>query len=350
MYDTKIVLEECASLYQKLEASLLPLMGKTVLITGANGLLGSFFADFFVYLNENYDFNTKIQVTSLSDEKSASRISHILHRKDVSYTSWDLSNAIQDDTFEKSDYIFFMSGYGQPKKFIDNKMKTIMINTVGLDSIIKKASKRNSKIVFASTSEVYGDPDQANIPTKESYNGNYSVESNRSCYISSKRLGEVICLEHQRDNPDLNVKIARIALTYGPGVFLNDDRVLQDFIIKGSKNNKIQLFDQGSAIRNYIFITDSAKIILDIVLGGKETIYNVGGNTEEVSIFDLATIVGEVIEVPVHKGNKTQDFVSRSPSRVALDMSKYENEFGKIQNITNLKSGIEKTAKWLDII
>lgn len=350
MYDTNIILNECVNLHERLGNSIDVFKDATVLVTGANGLLGGFFSDFFVYLNERYDFNIKIQLTSLSAANDASRVKHLLNKPNVTYTSWDLSQPVSNDMFEKTDFVFFMSGYGQPKKFIDNKMKTIMINTVGLDSIIRNVTKKKSKLIFASTSEIYGDPDSANIPTKESFNGNYSVDSNRACYISSKRLGEVICLEHKRDNPDLDVKIARIALTYGPGVFINDDRVLQDFIVKGSKNNLIQLFDEGSAIRNYIFLTDSAKIIFDIILKGKEAIYNVGGNTEEVSIYELAKIVADVINVPVVKGNSKKDFVSKSPNRVALDMTKYEEEFSKIKNITKLREGIEKTSKWLDII
>jgi dTDP-glucose 4,6-dehydratase/UDP-glucuronate decarboxylase len=350
MYDTKIIISECAKLYDSLGDKVLSLRDKTVLVTGSNGLLGGFFSDFFVYLNDFHNFNIKIQLTSLSKREDATRILHLLNRSDVSYRSCDLSKAIDEYCFEKSDFIFFMSGYGQPKKFIDNKMKTIMINTIGLDSVIRHAAKKNAKILFSSTSEIYGDPDVENIPTSENYNGNYSVESNRACYISSKRLGEVICLEHKKDNPDLDIKIARIALSYGPGVFLNDDRVLQDFIVKGAKNGVIKLFDAGAAIRNYMFITDSAKVIFDITFKGKETIYNVGGNTEEITIYELAKIVGNVINVPVEKGSTHQEFVSKSPSRVALDMSRYEREFGKNENVTQLSDGIEKTAKWLGII
>jgi dTDP-glucose 4,6-dehydratase/UDP-glucuronate decarboxylase len=320
---------------------------KSILITGANGLLGGFLSDFFSFLNEKYDYNIKLYLTSLSESQNAERLSHLIEKKYIKYIQCDLSAEQKDCLFEPTDYVFFMSGYGQPKKFIENKLKTIMLNTNGLNYLLKINKKSN--FLFASTSEIYGEPDEENLPTKEDYNGNYSIESNRSCYISSKRLGEVICLEHARDNVELNIKIARIALTYGPGVLMNDNRVLQDFIIKGNNNKIINLMDEGSAIRNYIYIVDCVEIILNILLSGKKNIYNVGGDREEITIYELAKVVGEVINVDVLKGQQKQDFVSKSPSKVALDMSRYQNEFGKNNSFISLREGIKNTVKWLKL-
>ena len=349
-YNFDPIAEDCERLFSIVEDRIQVLKQKKILVTGANGLLGGFLSDFFCYLNDRHNFGIELSMTSLSQPESADRISHLLERKEVTYTPWDFSQEVKQGLFEGNDYVFFLSGYGQPKKFINQKMKTIMLNTHGLDSLLRASSKKKCSFVFASSSEVYGEPDSHNLPTNERYAGNYSVESNRACYISSKRLGEVICLEHARDNENLRVSIARIALSYGPGAFRNDDRVLQDFLLRGKEKGVIQLFDEGRAIRNYIYITDCMKVLLDIAIDGKQTIYNVGGDTEEVSILELAKTVGQVINVDVKTGNESQKHVSKSPSRVSLDMSRYNKEFGRVSSPVKLKDGVKQTAKWFKLI
>jgi len=350
MYDIAPIVEDCERLYDRVSETVASLREKRVLITGANGLIGGFIADFLAYLNDHHDYKINIHLTSLSEPKSAARIVHLLSRKDVTYTSWDLTNPVPEGTFGGFDFVFFMSGYGQPKKFISQKMKTISLNTVGLNSLIAANVPSGCNFLFASTSEIYGDPTQDAIPTREDYNGNYSVESNRACYISSKRLGEVMCLENSRDNPNCKFTIARIALAYGPGVFANDDRVMQDFIIRGKEKGEIKLMDRGEAIRNYIYIVDCVQVLLEIAIKGKHKIYNVGGDTEEVTILDLAHIVGSVTGVDVKTGDSAPTHTAKSPSRVCLDMSRYNSEFGRIANPTMLTDGIRNTARWLRIL
>jgi len=349
-YDFSPIQEDCEDLFKITKDRIEPLKEASVLVTGANGLLGGFLSDYLCYLNDKHGFNIRIHLTSLSKKDAAVRISHLVDRKDVTYTPWDFSEEIDENTFSSYDYVFFLSGYGQPKKFIDQKMKTIMLNTHGLNSLLKVSSKKKCNFLFASSSEIYGEPDIQNLPTSETYSGNYSVESNRACYISSKRLGEVICLENAKDNPNLKVAIARIALSYGPGVFRNDDRVLQDFLLRGKERGIIQLFDEGKAIRNYIYITDCMKVLLDIAIDGSHSIYNVGGDTEEVSILELAKIVGDTIGVEVVQGNNAQKHISKSPGKVSLDMSRYATEFGRISSPVKLKEGVEKTARWFKLV
>lgn len=349
-YNFDPIMKDCECLFSATEQRVQSLRDKKILVTGANGLLGGFLSDFLCYLNDKHDFNLQLNLTSLSPPGSADRISHLLSRKDVTYIPWDFSQEVKHGMFENNDFVFFLSGYGQPKKFINQKIKTIMLNTHGLNSLLKSSSLKKCNFLFASSSEVYGEPDSLNLPTSENYAGNYSVESNRACYISSKRLGEVICLEHARDNPNLKISIARIALSYGPGVFRNDDRVLQDFLLRGKEKGLIQLFDEGRAIRNYIYITDCIKVLLDIAIDGQQTIYNVGGDTEEVTILELAKTVGHVIGVDVLTGNEAQKHVSKSPNRVCLDMLRYNEEFGRIYSPVKLKDGIKQTARWFKLI
>jgi UDP-glucuronate decarboxylase len=345
-YNRQVIYKDCISLYEKVKDRIKPFRKKTVLITGSNGLLGSFLADFFSYLNDIHGFETTVYLTSLSSPEKAKRIQHLIDRSGITYFSWDMSKPLPPDMFEKIDYAFFMSGYGQPKKFIQNRLSTIFLNTVGLNSLLEICSSSNGNLLFASSSEIYGDPDERLPHTDESYNGNYSVESNRACYITSKRLGEVICHEHAKSNPDMKVHIARIALAYGPGVLENDDRVLQDFILKGSEKGLIKLLDDGSSVRNYLYITDCMEMLLNIMLHGKHPTYNVGGFEEETTIFGLASIVGNTLGINVEKGLAADDFTKSAPKRVSLSMQRYNEEFGKVQNFVNLSQGIKNVVSW----
>ena len=347
-YNLSVINNDCIELFKRNIKNLESFKNKNILITGANGLIGGFLSDFFCYLNDKEHFNTKIYLTSKSNKEDAIRIKHLISREDITYFSWDLANEFPDYLFkDKIDYIFFASGYGQPKKFIENKINTILINTTGLNSLLKFCSETHCSLLYMSSSEIYGSPDFSNIPTKEQYHGNYSVESNRACYISSKRLGEVLCLEYSKLY-NLNIKIARLALTYGPGVLFSDDRVLQDFILNGSKNKNIQLLDSGDAIRNYLYIVDSAEMLLNIFLNGQSSIYNVGGDKEQVTIYELANKVGNILNISVNKGNKIQDNVKDAPNIVSLDMKRYQAEFYN-KKFIELNVGIKNIIEWFNI-
>ena len=112
-YDYSIIDEGCKSLADRTNFEIL--QDKTVLIIGANGLIGSFLSDFFCCLNDHYSYNMKIILTSYSDAAKAVRVQRILHRKDVKYFSWDCSQRIDEENLDESiEYIFFCAGYGQP--------------------------------------------------------------------------------------------------------------------------------------------------------------------------------------------------------------------------------------------
>lgn len=347
-YNFDVITKECDKLYKLVNVN--KLKNEKILITGASGLIGSFFADFFCFLNEKYQYNIKINLTSYGSKNSMERIQHLLSKKNVEYFSWDASQEIQEKMISDVNYVFFCSGYGQPAKFTKDNIKTSFINTVGLNSILKVLEKRkDTNLLFISSSEIYGDPDINNVPTKETYNGSYSVENLRSAYICSKRLGEIICLQYKEK---VNVKIGRVGLIYGPGTLKNDDRVLQNFIFKANQDKKIKMLDDGSAIRNYLYILNGAEILLNIFLYGKDTIYNVGGDTEPKSIFDIANIVADYFKIKVELGNDLKnEIVKNSPKNVYLDMSKYKKEFNYDQkNITNLRHGIKEVILWYNLL
>ena len=351
-FNFDVIKKDCEILYNNINCT--NLRNKKILITGANGLIGSFLADFMNYLNE-IGYNIDIYLTSYSEPKNATRIQHLISNPNIKYFAWDSSENIKEDVIKcELDYVFFCSGYGQPSKFTKDNIKTSFINTIGVNSLLNLLSSYNKKtnFLFISTSEIYGDPDIDNIPTKETYNGNYSLLNNRASYIVSKRMGEIICNEYSK-NKNINIKIARVGLIYGPGVLRNDQRVLQDFIFKAKENGVINLLDSGNSLRNYLYITDGVEMLLNLALNSKsnETTYNIGGDKEPITIYELAQKIASILNCNVNAGNEKNEIVNNSPKNVYLCMNKYLNEFEKDKNsFILLDNGLKNVIKWYQFI
>ena len=312
---------------------------KTILITGANGLIGGALAEYFYKLNIKNNLNIKLILTSLSNFSKSKRIKHLIKpNEDTTYISHDMSTpwVYTSYTF---DYVFYCSGYGQPRKFNEAFEATCFINTVGLNSILKhtKNSLTKCTVCYMSSSEIYGD---AGYLIEETNMGKYSVENNRSIYITSKRLGESIMLRYK---DSVNVKIMRVSLAYGPGMLWTDDRVMQDFIRK-SKKGIINMHDDGSDIRCYNYIDNCIEMILNATIKGKEKIYNIANPSSQITIYELAKLIKEVFnpKCEIVKGGKK---TSNSPNVVSMSIERYTQEFG-IPKFTHIHDGLKEIKKY----
>ena len=336
-----VINDEVFSLQEKVDWSLFE--NKTILITGCNGLIGGYLLNFFHKLSDRLNLN--IICTSFSSSLSESRFDKSLIDC-AHYFSWDASTPIDKDIIRAVDYVYYCSGYAQPAKFIKDPIKTSLINTVGVHSILSGLAD-DATFTYMSSSEIYGDPDIQNIPTKESYNGNYNVSSNRACYIISKRLGEALCLS---ESERLKIKICRISLTYGPGTEYNDERVIQQFIRKAKEQKEINLLDDGSAVRTFCYISDSVEMILNISLKGKQLIYNVASNKNSITILELAQMIAEFLYAKISVKKTNDDLISKnSPVIVLMDIDRYLKEFGKNDFVDN-KSGLLNIMKFYKLL
>ena len=316
---------------------------KNILITGSNGLIGTHLLYYFVSLKKRFKIN--IYATSFSEDLDINKFDNDF-QKSFTYFSWDATKNFVNPYDVNFDFVFYCSGYAQPSKFISDPISTSLINVIGVSSILK-ILKEDATFIYMSSSEIYGDPDLQNIPTKETYRGNNTLESNRASYIYSKMLGEVLCLSFKES---LNIKICRISLTYGPGTSYDDERVLQQMIKKAIVNNEIELIDDGSAIRTYSYIRDTIEMIVKISLLGKETIYNVANDKNSITILELAKIVGNFLNVKVIPNNSSNNLISNnSPKNVIMSMEKYHKEFDKKEPL-DMKKGVETILKYFSII
>lgn len=329
-----IIIKETAKIVEKIDFS--QLENKTVLVTGASGLVGIFMLSCLKQVKVKYNITIYAWVKNEIDPLFSDIV------EGCNIIKEDITNINCFDLLPNFDVIIHAAGYGQPSKFLINKLKTIELNTI---STIKLLDKLNSdgKFLFISSSELYSGIDSESILETEI--GNTNTNHFRSCYIEGKRCGEAICYSYIERG--VNVKIARLSLAYGPGTKKGDLRVMHTLIQKGLENNEIMLMDQGEAIRTYCYITDAVEMFWNILFFGKEVLYNIGG-TSKTSILELATLIGEKLDKKVILPEISHE-LSGNPKVVNISLTKYLNEFKKT-NFIPLEEGIIETINWQKIL
>ena len=316
------------------------LENKSILVTGASGLLGTYFiACLDSVANSKYPPR---RIVATIQSELPSHLSNIESDGRIEFCRGDLTENDFLDQLEQFDFIIHAAGYGQPGKFMDNKLKTIMLNTSTTISLFDHLNK-NGHFLFLSTSEVYSG--SLRSPFSEEEIGTTNTTHPRSCYIEAKRCGEAIC-NVQREN-GIATSSARLALAYGPGTRRDDKRVINSFIQRAILESKISLQDLGTAVRTYCYITDAIEILFNILFRGKHPIYNVGGKSR-TSIENLANCIAEHVGVSVHLPDSEFSIIG-SPDDVHLNMTLAEQEFGKKEYV-GLVEGLTRTIEWQKIL
>ena len=147
-------------------------------------------------------------------------------------------------------------------------------------------------VIFFSSSEIYGDPDAAHIPTKEDYRGYVNTIGPRACYDESKRFGETICYEYAKEY-NLPITLVRPFNNYGPGMKLGDKRVPADFASAVMNNEDIVILSDGKPTRTFCYIADAITGYLKVLLHGSFDVFNIGIDKPEISILELANIYAQ---------------------------------------------------------
>jgi nucleoside-diphosphate-sugar epimerase len=341
---TEIFLEDIKPIAQAIDLS--QLKNKSILLTGASGILGLSFAHLIYYLNTElgYDITADFITRNPVGPTSFLRGMAVANTPGISFSTKDLSEPVAYD--RPYDFMIHAAGYGSPSVFTQDPIRTININYIGIKSILESAEKKNpkAKILYFSSSEIYGSPPASAIPTPETFVGNSAITSNRACYVESKRLSEVLCLAYRAKGID--VKIARPALTYGPGLTFSSGRVISEFMQKAYLTKKIDMKDDGRDLRAYCYVSDALNQLLHILLGAKEAIYNVGSPDDEISVRQLAEKIGAIMGAAVAVGPGKDATVAAAPSRVCLDMTKASGEFGDIKPKVRMDEGLRRMIEW----
>ena len=261
---------------------------KSVLITGANGMLPSYMVMTLLYLNRVRDMNIKVYALVRNISKAQKVFSEYSENDGLRFIVSDVTTPLQSD--ETFNYIIHAASQAAPSYYGKDPVGTFTANTLGTLYMLELAKKSQSNgFLYFSTGAVYGKLSDEVTFINESELGKVDQLEVRNCYAESKRAGEnaCVCYAHQYGIP---TKIVRIFHTMGPMVNLNDGRIFSDFCKNISENKDLILKSDGSAKRAFLYIADAVIAYFKILLDGEiAKAYNVGGGIDnEISMKDLA--------------------------------------------------------------
>ena len=251
---------------------------KTILVTGGAGFIGSHLCKRL--LNENH---TVICLDNLFTG-TFKNIEELEKNNNFEFVNHDITKPYYRDNIDE---IYNLACPASPIHYQSNPIKTVKTCTIGVINMLGLAKKNNAKILQASTSEVYGDPEIH--PQKEDYNGNVNTLGYRSCYDEGKRCAETLFMDYKREH-NLNIRIVRIFNTYGPNMTKNDGRVVSNFILQALNGKDITVYGDGSQTRSFQFIDDLVNGLIKMMNGNSVGPINLG-NPIELSMKDLAAMV-----------------------------------------------------------
>ncbi|MBI2329791.1 NAD-dependent epimerase/dehydratase family protein [Candidatus Daviesbacteria bacterium] len=312
-----------------------------IIVTGGAGFLGSHLCDKLIEQG-----NQVICIDNLLTGDIAN-INHLQNSPDFQFVEADAVEAFPQDL--DFDALYHLASpaspnKNNPKSYQALPFDTMQVNTFGTWNLCEETLARGAKFLFASTSEVYGDP--LEHPQKEAYNGNVSTTGPRSVYDESKRFGETITQAYVNYNK-LDGRIIRIFNTYGPRM-ASDGRVVIEFVKAALNNKPFPIFGDGTQTRSFMFVSDLIDgIIAAMDKGDKGEIYNLG-NPNEFTLLELADVVKKLT------GSTSEvSFVDRmpvdDPKRRCPDITKAKEKFGwepKVQ----LEEGLKKLIVYLQTV
>ena len=245
------------------------LRGKTVLVTGASGMIGSYMLNVFARLNDKNDYNIHM-VAMLRNPNKLSK--ELRERKDVDICQNDVTQQIEIP--RDIHYVIHAASPASPLIMQNQPVETIAANTIGTFNTLTLAKEKKAEgYLFISSREIYGQPEESQEFFYENTYGFVDQLNPRSCYSEGKKAAETMCVCFKEEY-GLNVKIARLAHTYGPGMSMYDGRVQADFLNNVYHNENIVLKSEGTAIRTYTYIADAIAGLLRVLLNSDEMVYN----------------------------------------------------------------------------
>ena len=253
-----------------------------VLVAGGAGFIGSHLCDYLIGRGEKV-----VCIDSLitGDRKN---ISHLLNNSRFSFLKKDVSKKFSVPFKVKQ--IYNLASPASPVDYQEKPLETLEAGSGGVRNLLELARAKGAKLLFASTSEVYGNP--LEHPQKETYWGNANSFGPRSCYDEAKRFGEALCYTY-REKYSVDVKIARIFNTYGPRMRRDDGRVVPNFIVQALAKKPITIYGDGSQTRSFCYVSDMVEGLYRLMNSGEQGPVNLG-NPNEITILGLARLITSI--------------------------------------------------------
>jgi len=332
--DIQKITDDLKSFYGEIE-------GKTVLIAGGRGFLGTYFVNVLKHINTIVSKPIKIVIL---DNLITSKEKENDSEPNVTFLEQDISQSI--DFPNELHYIIHAASIASPPTYRKFPIKTVDVNYQGTRNLLEIARKKNIKsMLYLSSSEIYGDPEI--VPTPESYLGRVSCTGPRACYDESKRLAETISILYFQQY-GIPVKIARPFNVYGPYLNLNDGRIIPDFMKNAITKNEIIIHSDGTPTRSFCYVSDAIKGFFRLLFSNHNgIIFNVG-NDEEVSVKNVAEMIQNTVEKPVEIRTVQSDdpnYTVDNPQRRCPDLTLIKKSVNYVPKV-NFAEGLKRAYNW----
>ena len=265
------------------------LQNKTILISGASGMIGSF----LIHVLMKKDLNICIIALGRNVASAKLRFQEYWENKNFLFIGHDINSAL--DYPGKVDYVIHAASNTHPVAYSTDPIGTVTTNILGTYHLLQFAVKcRAERFLLASSVEIYGENRGDTDYFDENYCGYIDCNTLRAGYPESKRASEALCQAYKKANK-LNIVIARLARTYGPTMLLSDSKAVSQFIKNGIAKEDIVLKSAGTQLYSYNYVADSVSGLLTILLRGENgEAYNIADQASDISLKDLAGIIAEI--------------------------------------------------------
>lgn len=302
-----------------------------VLIAGGAGFLGSHLCDFFISKNHKV-----IAVDNFITGKKEN-IKHLLKNKNFKFIKADITKKLK--VSDKLDAVLNFASPASPRDYIEHPLETLKVGSIGTLNLLELAKQKKAKFLFASTSEIYGDP-KVN-PQPEEYWGNVNSIGIRSVYDEAKRFSEALVMCYNREYK-LDTRIVRIFNTYGNRMNQKDGRAIPEFIAQALAGKSITVFGKGTQTRSFCFVSDLVDGIYKLLMSEYNYPVNIG-NPCEITLNELAKTIIQLTDSKskiIYKSLPEDDPKQRRP-----DITKAKKIL-KWEPKVNLTQGLTETIKY----
>ena len=302
-----------------------------ILVTGGSGFLGASLCERLVQAGHEVICLDNLLTSSIDN------IEHLLGSGNFKFIEHDVTEPIRLEV----DEIYNLACPASPIHYQANPIKTMKTSVLGMIHVLGMAKRCGARVLQASTSEIYGDPDVH--PQPESYRGLVNTLGPRACYDEGKRAAEALCSDYRRSH-DVEVRIARIFNTYGPGMATNDGRVVSNFILQTLRGEPVTVYGDGLQTRSFCYRDDLIEGLVRLMaLDGKEPRPVNLGNPEECSMQDLVQAVARACgrEATV----TYQPIPNDDPKQRCPDITR-ARELLNWSPAVSLQEGLQRTVSW----
>lgn len=341
-----VIRADAEQIVETLRPVLQRLSGTTLLVTGGSGFLCSYLFETVARFNDTSG-GAPCRMLCVDNLKSgvATRVRHLLGRSDFRFIEHDASQPL--DLEEDVHWIVHGASIASPTLYRLFPLETIDVNVAGTRHMLDLARRRNvQSLLYLSSSEIYGNPPPECIPTPETYLGAVSCTGPRACYDESKRLGETLCGVYHRLHA-VPVKTIRPFNVYGPGLRLDDKRIIPDLMSDALGGGPLTILSNGRATRSYCYISDAIAAIWHVLLSSCDgEAFNVGNDAEEVTVAEVAERMRLVAGEPpleIRYGRSADaDYLTDNPDRRRPDLTKMRGAFDWAPRVS-LTDGLSRT-------